>query len=172
MELDATMGNWSSIHWRTPEEWKEGPQNGSSKGWEAGTFIFVGWGCPTYFPTWLQKNEETKGGYLDGGLSSCIEASSQPPLKHAWTRSTWCRAQKSSCCFLDWRGGSFRLLHPVHRSSSYLGSQSHGLAAMADRQNLKNELLQAWLLTHKHHLEKSSVFLNEANFMLWTQIKI
>lgn len=61
---------------------------------------------------------------------------------------------------------NFRLLHPVHLSSSYLGSLSQGLSAMADKQNLMIELLQAWLLTHKHHLEKSSVFLSKAVFLL------
>ena len=58
--------------------------------------------------------------------------------------------------------GNFRLLHPVHLSSSYLGSLSQGLSAMADKQNLTIELLQTWhptpvLLPGKSHGQRRLV---------------
>lgn len=56
---------------------------------------------------------------------------------------------------------------PARVSFSLLpGSLSQGLSAMADKQNLTTGLLQAWLLTRKHHVEKSSVFLRKAVFLL------
>ena len=100
MELVAAMGKWSSVHWRTHWEWKEGPQMFPPTDDRLGhsnllTSILCWLRVSKLLPNLTAEKWRDKRRVPGWGLSSCIDVSSQPPLKHEWTRSMWCREQKS-----------------------------------------------------------------------------
>lgn len=81
------MGKWGSIHWRTHWEWKEGPQMFPPADERLGHSNLLTstlcWLRVSNLPPHLTAEKWRDKRWVPGwGLSSRIDASSQPPLKH------------------------------------------------------------------------------------------